>query len=198
MPNSIPQQSTGNSRDNEAHVQLSNETEARLLYNQARSRLLNVNSWKDFSGFFSADFTLTDGSGSKLEREPREGDYFRIKLPSPAPADEFDWVRIETIDEVETDEMQYTSMRVRPSEDPVKADSHIDHFFSDKATSNFTVMRKGSLVSAEVHGRNEQANVEHSGNITFGLRNIAVAAGALLGFSDFQWKKLVNGLLDIR
>ena len=198
MPNSIPQQSTGNSRDNEAHIQFSSENKARSLYQEARSRLLDVNNWKNFSGFFSADFALMDGSGTKLEREPRSGDYFRIKLPSPAPADEFDWVRIETVDEVETDEMQYTSIRVRPSEDPVKADAHIDHFFSDKATSNFMVMRKGTLVTAEVHGRNEQANVENSGNVSSGLRNIAVAAGALLGFSDFQWKKLVNGLLDIR
>ncbi|MBC8052817.1 MAG: hypothetical protein H7Y13_07110 [Sphingobacteriaceae bacterium] len=68
------------------------------------------------------------------------------------------------------------------------------HFFKDDASSTFLVQRNGLTVKAEVHGRNEQANTNTEKFIDK-ARNILVAAGAMLGFSDFQWKSLVKGLI---
>jgi len=50
-------------------------------------------------------------------------------------------------------------------------------------------------VFAEVNGRNEQPNTDAE-NLIDKARNIAVAAGAMLGFSKVQWKSLVDGLVD--
>jgi len=59
---------------------------------------------------------------------------------------------------------------------PATADKDLAHFFSDKSTSNFAVIRDKKLVSAAVFGRNEVPNTENT--------------------SDSQWKSLVKGILN--
>ena len=70
----------------------------------------------------------------------------------------------------------------------------IAHFFSDEATSSFVVKREKNRVIAGVYGRNEKPNTD-SETLTDSIRNTAMAAGALSGFSKIQWKSLVAGLL---
>jgi hypothetical protein len=70
----------------------------------------------------------------------------------------------------------------------------VAHFFSDEATSNFIVQRRGLEVIAAVLGRNEKPNTGAE-KIIDKARNTAVATGAVTAFSKLQWKSLVNGLL---
>lgn len=195
MADIIPQQSTGNARDNYAAIELPDRETATAFYSQVRARLLDVNNWKDRSGFLSAEFTLVDRDGKRSDAPPKPGDYFKIKLP-PIPVGEYDWVRIEKVEEHSEQDHDYTAIRVRPAEDPFLSGKGIHHFYTADATSSFIVSRVGNLVTAEVHGRNEEANTETSSTLLAGIRNLAVASGALIGLSDFQWNKLVKGLLQ--
>jgi hypothetical protein len=105
---------------------------------------------------------------------------------------------VEKIDEVNEDDLQMTAIRVRPAHDPLNPDTETQHFLSSEATSSFIVKREGSLVMAEVHGRNEHPNVSETDSVGSEIRNAIVATGAFLGLADIQWGKLVKGLLKLR
>jgi hypothetical protein len=198
MTDVIPQKTSGGSSDNRAEIELAEPAHARRRYETARARLLDINHWGDMSGFLSASFLLTDEKGQPVRnRLPREGDHFRIRIPAPKPLDEYDWVRIEKIMEVNDGEFdrQLTAITVRPSADPTSEEEAVSHFFSDSASSTIEVRRDGMKVCAEVHGRNEMPNAEQPGDAASAIRNTIVATGALLGLSDMQWSKLVHGLL---
>lgn len=199
MDNIIPQQSDGNFTDDQASVEFKGVYEAIERYKIAKNRLLDINHWGDFSGYLSASFELKDAAGNTIhDRLPQEGDYLKIRVPSPEPLREFDWVKIERIDEVNDSDRQQTSIRVRPSSDPASSDRSVDHFFSEAATSTFMVERAGNVLRAEVHGRNEKPNYEHADSIGSGIRNVIMSAGAILGGSGIQWNKLVEGILRFR
>ena len=86
-------------------------------------------------------------------------------------------------------------MKVRPSEDPVKKEG-VAHFLQNQATSSFIVKRKDTIVTAEVHGRNEKPNTSAK-KVTDKIRNALVGTAATTGISKIQWQKLVKGILDI-
>lgn len=164
----------------------------------AASRLLNVNDWDKVCGPMSAKFTLTDSSGTPVERRARPGDYFRIDihLPGPVAGGGFDWVRIETIedDRDPTGPVEQLAVRVRPAPNPAGDGNHVAHFFDDEATSTFMVRRNHNSVTASVHGRNETPNTDGN-NVVDKVRNTLVATGARAGTADLQWQALVDGLL---
>ena len=199
MADIIPQQTSGTGKDNRAQVELSEPQHAREQYEMARARLLDVNHWGDMSGFLSASFQLLDPEGKQVKnRLPMTGDYFKIKVPAPAPLNEYDWVKVERVEEInEPDkDRQLTAIRVRPASDPSQRTTETDHFFSPEATSSFIVEREGNRVSAEVHGRNEKPNTDEANGLASEIRNTVIAAGAMLGLSDMQWNKLVKGILQ--
>jgi hypothetical protein len=199
MSDIIPQQTSGSPKDNVATIEMPETRHAMEHYQTARARLLDVNHWGDMSGFLSASFQLIDQEGKTVRnRLPQTGDYFRIKVPAPSPLNQYDWVRVEKIEEVNESERQMTAIRVRPSRDPLSVDQETQHFFSEEATSSFIVKREGKKILAEVHGRNEQPNVSETESLGSEIRNTIVATGALLGLSDIQWNKLVKGLLKVR
>jgi hypothetical protein len=201
MADIIPQQTSGMGKDNRAQIELAEPSQARQQYEVARARLLDVNHWGDMSGFLSASFQLVDQDGRQVKnRLPMPGDYFKIKIPAPAPLNEYDWVQVERVEEInEPDkDRQITAIRVRPASDPSQRTTETEHFFSPEATSSFIVEREGNRVSAEVHGRNEKPNTKDVDDLRSELRNTIGATGALLGLSDIQWNKLVKGILQSR
>lgn len=199
MADIIPQQTSGMGKNNRAQIELSEPSQARQQYEMARARLLDVNHWGDMSGFLSASFQLVDQDGRLVKnRLPMSGDYFKIKVPAPAPLNEYDWVQVERVEEINEPDRQVTAIRVRPASDPSQRTTEIEHFFSPEATSSFIVEREGNRVSAEVHGRNEKPNTEDVNDLRSELRNTIVATGAMLGLSDIQWNKLVTGILQSR
>lgn len=195
---SIPEQTEGVAVNVEDTVELENEEEAAGFFQLVKERMLHVNSWHQFAGTLSANFTLTDGSGSEVERKPQQGDYFKIDIPAPGlqTGEGFDWVQIEEIIEQAEGMDEYTAVRVRPASSPVNANPDVAHFYTDEATSNFIVKREGSKVTAGVYGRNEKPNVKEADSVLDKVRNAIVGTGGVTGFSKLQWKALVSGLLE--
>lgn len=190
----IPEQEKGASSDVIHTVNCESSDEATMLYLRARKNLFDINRWHERAGKLSARFYLTDESGNSIDRPPLQGDYIKIHLP-PSAADKFDWVRIEEIEEEKPDD--YSSrvkISVRPA-DPPAPQQETEHFFSDEATSNFFVERKGRSVTAMVRGRNELPNTEAPGVVNK-IRNVVVAVAAMAGLNVPQWKALVKGILE--
>lgn len=181
----------------EDSVRLANEAEAKSFYQVVKNRLLNINRWKDWAGALSAGFALTNEDGQAIDTFPRAGNYFRINIPAPGivSGEGYDWVRIEEVKEESEGNREYTVIRVRPARSPLNKTDDTAHFYTEEATSNFVVQRKGLDVSAGVHGRNEKPNVETE-TVIDKIRNAVVGTGAVAAFSKLQWKALVKGLLE--
>lgn len=195
----IPQQEKGASTDTTAEVSFETVLEAANFFEIARGRLLDIGNWDKICGKASAKFQLTNESGNLVDRDPQIGDHFRINIPAPGTetGDGRDWVRIEAIENSNSqDNYQYVAIKVRPATNPTNEAEDTAHFFKEDATSTFLVERKGNVVRAEVHGRNELPNTNSEGVLDT-IRNAVVALGAMAGISTPQWKSLVNGLVQV-
>ncbi|MBV9988433.1 MAG: hypothetical protein JO301_12200 [Chitinophagaceae bacterium] len=196
---SIPQQHIGDQTDTSFSVMADTDKKAAGLFKIATDRLFDVNNWSRLSGIGSASFLHTDENGNQVERALKPGDHFRIDIPGPGSqaGGGYDWVKVEKIDKHLNScaEWEAISITVRPAPDPSGGDDKAAHFFSEQATSTFIVQRENRKLTAEVHGRNELPNTD-TDNPLDAFRNKAVAAVALTGFSAFQWKQLVKGILS--
>lgn len=193
----IPEQQTGVSSDTTAEQTFESAAEAQAFFEVVKQRLLQVNKWHEWGGTGTAEFALTDDRGNEVRRNPQPGDHFRIDIPGPGPntGDGYDWVRVEAVEEETDGDRNCILIRVRPASNPTNENPDVAHFFDDAATSNFLVQRNGTVVSAEVHGRNEKPNFSAE-KMVDKARNTAVATGAVTAFSKLQWKALVNGLVQ--
>lgn len=197
----IPEQEKGFSSDTVHACDTASVEKAMKLYDEAKSRLLDVNHWNIWSTGVTSRFTLTDANGRKILRQAQEGDFFRIDIPGPGPeaGEGYDWVAIEKIEEEKhTDQDSETLvMQVRPSPGPESNDRSPAHFFEEDASSSFRVTRAGRKVVAAVHGRNETPN-NKTESVADNVRNAFVALGAAAGFSKMQWKNLVKGIIEYK
>ncbi|HUC81241.1 MAG TPA: hypothetical protein VMR70_10015 [Flavisolibacter sp.] len=193
----IPEHESGVDVNVEDRVTLSSEREARDFFGVVKSRLLQVNRWKEWAGALSASFQLTNERGEEIEGHPQQGYYFRINIPAPGivSGEGYDWVRIEEVKEETEADCEYVAIRVRPAPSPANENKDVAHFYTDEATSNFIVRRDGASVTAGVYGRNEKPNVK-ADTIIDKIRNVFVGTGGVSGFSKLQWKALVSGLLE--
>ncbi len=196
----IPPQKDGSKSDNFYSITCTNSQEAVDLFIKSSNHLLDVNNWENIcNGILKANFKLCDEFGNEVNRLPKEKDYFKIDIPGPGPVngDGYDWVQIENIYK-DTDKINDTdliSVRVRPAACPLNDKQSTAHFFTKAATTTFLVRREGTGVTAEIHGRNEKPN-KQTENIIDTVRNKVVANGAILSFSDIQWKQLVIAFLS--
>jgi hypothetical protein len=196
----IPPQEEGKQADIIEMIKAPDVQEAKLLFLQARERLFDIVHWGDISDGLSASFVLTNKQGTPRDGFPAKGDHIRINIPGPGSSagEGYDWVRVEMIEDKrlpESDE-EWSAMKVRPSEDPLKQEG-VAHFFESGATSSFIVKRSGMTITAEVHGRNEKPNTE-SKKLTDKIRNALVGTAATSGIAKIQWQKLAKGLLKIK
>jgi hypothetical protein len=196
-PEIVPPNETGNDSNNEYSIQKNDASTARQLFQIAKQRLLNVNEWHQLTGLATAAFRLTDEKGNKVHRSAQLGDHLKIDIPGPGTVtgEGNDWVQIEAIEENATDDKEIIAIRVRPTSNPQNNKEDVAHFFSEEASSTFSVIRQANTVTAAVHGRNEKPNVETE-NIIDKVRNVIVAATAIAGMNKPQWKNLVKGLLS--
>lgn len=192
----VPEQHTGIQKDIEKSRAFEDIETARKTYRAARKRLLDVNNWHILCEGM-ATFTLRDEQGKPVGRLAQQGDYFQIDLPAPGnqSGDGFDWVQIEVVEENSGEEKESTSLRVRPASSPLNDRPDTAHFLDEAATSTFLVMREGRTVRAEVHARNETPNTDAE-TLVDKIRNTVTAIGAWLGFSDIQWKRLTEALIE--
>ena len=198
MGDIVPPQREGTKKDIEHSVTTQDVNDARKLFDIARKRLMDINHWQEWSGQPTSTFRLTDQKGNEVNRTAEQGDYFKIDLPGPGSAEGegYDWVHVEAIEELSdpNGNKEFTAIRVRPSSHPKKKGENVAHFFKEDSTSSFVVMREGTEVKAAVFGRNEIPNTTAS-QVVDKVRNAVVGVTAILGFSNFQWKNLVRGLL---
>lgn len=193
----VPDQQLGAQKDIIHKVEAVDVNDAQRLFLTARNRLVDVNHWNEYSAL--GRFQLFDSEGNEVFRTAEIGDYFRISIAAPGPVagDGYDWVRIEAIadhSDVEGYE-EYMAMRVRPAGNPLNEKKEdTAHFFSEESTSSFLVKREGTSVTASVFGRNEVPNTSAS-SVIDKVRNQVVAATAIAGLSNIQWRALVTGLL---
>jgi hypothetical protein len=197
--NIVPDQEIGFQKDIIHKVQALDLNDARRLFLIARNRLVDVNNWNEYSAI--GHFQLVDSEGHEVFRTAEIGDYFRIdiKAPGPVAGNGYDWVRIEAItdhSDVEGFE-EHMAMRVRPAQNPLDEKNDTAHFFSDESTSSFVVKREGTEVTASVFGRNEVPNTSAS-KMVDKIRNQVVAASAIAGMANIQWRSLVTGLIPMK
>ncbi|RYG12953.1 MAG: hypothetical protein EOO07_18310 [Chitinophagaceae bacterium] len=192
----IPLQESGSEMDLQSTEEFATIAEAKSFFELAKLRLQDVNNWDRTCGTNATNFkiTLADGTPSfRLE----VGNLIKIDVPGPGTltGEGYDWVRIEQIEEnTSAEDEEWFGFRVRPCPNPGNNDKDIAHFFSKSATSTFMVRQKGTLVIAEMHGRNETPNTG-SNKIVDGIRNTIVGWSAKMGLSYPQWKLLMDGLL---
>lgn len=192
----IPKQQKGIATDIKESITLSGLKEAIQVYDVAVNRLKDVNHWHFITKHLETKFTLRDKNGIEVTRQVALGDYFQINIPFPGldSGKGYDWVQVKELKEENNQQQdeQTFSMLVKPTHPPFAEETA--HFFDDKASSTFSVLRKGNKITALVHGRNETPNTFVHG-LAGKIRNLLVAIGSFLGFSYFQWKSLVKGLL---
>lgn len=174
--------------------------EAKAYFQQVKQRFLDVNNWHEIAGKLTADFQLIDDAGKEVNRQVQVRDYFKIDIPGPGnkAGEGFDWVQVERIEEKDDEAADCESIiiTVRPAPNPSTPAEDIAHFFSDDATSNFTLMRQGNTVTGGVHGRNEIPNTASTSNLVDKARNAIIGTTAVAGLSNAQWSSLVNGWLN--
>lgn len=192
----IPEQQIGGKLDLLANAFFNSKTEAVSFYEVAKKRLLNVNQWDEICLSPSAVFRLMNDKGQEIAGLAKEGDYIRINIPGPGTTvgEGYDWVKVESLMEQEFAEFEVISLTVRPAHHPLKLFGGVAHFFTSQASSTFQIKRNGTMVFAEVHGRNEVVNNKTS-KIFDNIRNSFVGLAAKLGMSYPQWKFLAEGLV---
>ncbi|MEO8150291.1 MAG: hypothetical protein ABI723_21840 [Bacteroidia bacterium] len=194
----MPKQQSGN----ECHVMhgltLSDEASAKVFFLLLKKKFLNVNGWHQIAGPALSKFILTDGNGNKVNRDVKQGDYFKIDIPGPGPlaGAGYDWVRVEAIEEINQQGEEKISIRVRPAANPTNNDTDVAHFFTGEATSTFEIKRLHEKITAAVYGRNENPNTAVE-KLTDKARNAITATGAVNGLAKLQWENLVRGLLQL-
>lgn len=197
-----PPQIAGRTTGATASEECSNRTEAIALYRSACQRLFDVNHWYEHTGesVLSAKFQLTDPNGNPVDRKPQEGDFIRIDLPAPGleSGDGYDWVQIESLQESDTkfeSDYDFCAIRVRPAPNPTDNSDETAHFYTELASSTFTVSREGNEVIAKETGRNEIPNNKDNEEVKDTVRNTFIAETASRGLAWPQWKVLMEGLL---
>jgi hypothetical protein len=193
----IPEHIAGKEITATESVDCTGRSEAIDLYTIARGRLLLVPEWQNLVGNIGAVFQLTDTEGNELQRPAKKEDYIRIDIPGPGShaGEGYDWVRIEDIEESNSEDMDGIAMLVRPAANPRTQNNNIAHFYAEQSTSTFVVARQHNTVTASVYDRNIEANEETKQPLDK-IRNAVVGIGAKHGFSKLQWGALVKGLLD--
>ncbi|MBA4053607.1 MAG: hypothetical protein C0490_02745, partial [Marivirga sp.] len=158
--------------------------------------LSNVNSWHTIAGGLTAKFQLVNNKGKTVERPVRKGDYFKIDIPGPGThtGEGFDWVVVEEMESMSSQEEEFFAFRVRPTDNPLNENQDVAHFYSPESTSTFTVTRIGNKITAGIYDRNIKPN-EDAGFTMDKIRDTIVAVAGLVTLSKIQWQRLTDGLL---
>ncbi len=194
----VPPQQEGGRADIVETLRASNIQEAKLFFVQVKDRLFDIANWGNISSGISASFALTDKDGNIKFRLPHAGDHIRINIPGPGTigGEGYDWVRIEIVEQISEPDWEFCFIKVRPSEDPAEKEGTA-HFFESQATSTFIIRREGTLLIAEIHGRNEKPNTGSKWLADI-VRNLVVGTAATGGLAKIQWQKLAKGLLNFQ
>ena len=194
----VPENETGKGLDLEESVTENSTEEAVTTFKRACKRLLNPPVWHELAGTASASFKILTENNADPHRLACVDDYLAIDIPGPGTSagEGYDWVQVENISEnVEPGADESMAVTLKASANPNKPGEGTAHFFKEGATSTFIIKRNGNTIKASYHGRNETPNIQEKG-LGDKIRNTIVAAGALAGISELQWRALIKGFLQ--
>ncbi|ERJ57296.1 hypothetical protein [Sphingobacterium paucimobilis] len=199
MRTPIPEQIEGKALDCFKTIDFPSLQDSARFFEQAKTKLLDINNWHQITGRPSAEFQIMDSFGLPLDRTVERGDYIRIDIPGPGlpSADGYDWVQVESIDKQSEGQNQRLTLTLRPSPDPTNEHTDTAHFFKRLATSSILLEQTGKRIFIHYAGRNEIINTDNS-SILDNFRNFMVGLGAKMGASFPQWQALVDGLGNSR
>lgn len=195
---SFPEQHSGVHKELKEQVSFATLEDAEDMFVIAKERLLDINRWHEVTTSLPVKFRITDRQGHSLNRHVHKGDYIFIDTPGPGnkAGEGHDWVFVEalTYDDYPDEHRESIALRLRPVSAPNSSGEEVAHFFDEDASSNFMIIRDRCDIAALYSGRNEKPNLD-AGTLKDTVRNAVVAFGAILGFSDLQWKGLLKGFL---
>lgn len=192
----VPENYTGKQIDTQQVIELPDSAAAKNFFTVVKSRLLDVNNWIELTGEAFANFQLVDSTGKEVSRPVQQGDYFKINIPGPGSqtGDGFDWVQVEQVEEVATEDVESVGIRVRPTSNPLNNHTDIAHFYSEESTSNFIVTRENNKITASIYDRNTKPNKDAEA-LTDKIRDIAVGSTGVAALSKIQWQTLAEAFL---
>lgn len=190
---SIPGQVQGIKKEFTSARRFVTLADAQLCYATAVSRLLNINHWHELTAMNST-FRIMSKNLRPQRRRAKLNDYVTIGIPAPDNTDGagYDWVRVVNLKFLTGKRKEQCLLTLSPC--PMPGEEHTAHFFAATASSSFLLTRSGQVVTSAYYGRNEQANTNTTG-MKEAIRNVAVAAGAMLGFSDLIWGPLTTSFI---
>lgn len=196
-PAIVPEQKTGKETDATASILLANDTVAREYFTTAVNRLQTISEWARLAGEPTAEFALTDAAGNIVDRPVQKGDYLRIKIPGPGntEGEGYDWVTVEEVEIMSSEDTNRYAFRVRPARNPKEPQSQVAHFYSEASTSTFSVTRDKNVVTAAIFDRNTKPNTD-ADTAAGKIRDALVGTAGMVAFSRVQWQNLVNGILQ--
>ena len=107
----------------------------------------------------------------------------------------YDWIRVIDI----FDAAEEFVITVKPTFDPTSEkpnESVISHFFTDEATNNFCVFKKGKTAALYVIGLNEKMNTTETANAVQTVRNVAVNFATFIGTQKGEWEKFCRHFVE--
>ena len=190
----IPKQLKGFKKHFEAVRKFVGSEDAQLCYDHAIARLLNINNWHELTMLEKGDVQIMSKHLKPQRRKAKPDDFVRFGIPAPdnADGDGCDWVQVKNILFSSGKRKEQCLLTLQPCRMP--GGESTAHFFDSDSSSNFLITRDGRIVTAEYYGRNELPNTD-AGGLKAKVRNVVVAAGAILGFSNTMWEPMMPALI---
>ena len=184
----LPVNTSGSANNAAAFQTFHSEAEAFDKFRSLSRKLLQINDWKVNAGKNPTDFYLHNKEQEKLAFAEMN-DLVKIKMPAPKnqTGKGFDWVVINKLDSIEDTGMKVLLLQMKPHSCAENMNDQIAHFYTEDATNNFILAKKGKTVQLSIHGRNEIPNVKNIGFLN-SCRNFFVANGGIFGGSKVQWQ----------
>jgi len=162
---------------------------ATSIFKLASVRLLLVKKWNELTDSLLSTVQVLDEYGNEIDREIRDGDYFKINTPVG-----YDWVKVERVEvNKESTTQESLILEVRRVSDPFQVEGIVEFEERQESESSILIVsRKGMNITAAVYAKDE-AHPDAGGlSISDKAMN---KMKPILGGLRIQWRSLVNGIL---
>ena len=164
--------------------------EAVAIYRRAREKLLDVSAWQNDPRLKEFEYTLISPAGEPRTGFAMEGDFIRYK--SPERPDEFNWVKVERILEVNHNDWKSFAIRFRSIEHPGEF-----CILNDAETNTIIIERSGNKVVSYVHQHLKDSEMHQSGEGIFSrIRKMLTPTVKDNDTTAHNWETLIGVILE--
>ena len=174
-----------------AEKTFSAEPDARRVFAELKTKVLNINQWNAHSLMSTYEVFTPDGKILKSGKIS-VGIFIRISIKGSG---KYDWVKVIDIH----DAPEEFIITVKPTFDPTAEnvdETTVSHFFTDEATNNFCILNKDKTAAFYVIGLNEKMNSSETENALQTVRNAAVNFATFLGMQKTEWEKFCHHFVE--